>query len=112
MTQTIQRIEKLWDQTEQMIHNFFQSYLKGAQKKGKNDPDKLPKMTDFNVITAAIKRVQEARLSLIKEELQYETLSGTNPADSEGAEEEISRILKALEKNGACEKTDPDQVPE
>ncbi|MBN1900585.1 hypothetical protein JW926_04580, partial [Candidatus Sumerlaeota bacterium] len=89
------RIEILWDKTEQMILRFFESYAAGG-----NDPDGLPKMTDFNIITAAVKRLQEARLDLLKEEIQYESPARTDESDPEGAAREISRILEALEKNG------------
>jgi hypothetical protein len=99
------RIEILWDKTENVILRFFEAY---AAKD--NDPDLLPKMTDFNIIAAAIKRLQEARLELLKEELQYESLAKTDEPDPEGAEEEISRILEALEKNGTGDSDDPDAV--
>lgn len=100
------RIEILWDKAENMVLRFFEAY--DARD---NDPDLLPKMTDFNIVTAAIKRLQEARLDLLKEELQYESLSKTDEPDSEGAAREISRILEALEKNGTSDSDDPDAVP-
>ena len=101
------RIETLWEKTENLVLRFFEAYAARD-----NDPDSLPKMTDFNIVTAAIKRLQDARLDLLKEEIQNESLAKTDEPDSEGAAREISRILEALEKNGTGDSNDPGAVPD
>jgi len=116
------RLDALWNRTESLIFRFFNAHDVG-ENAGDKPPGKdgtageeatqpLPKMTEFNVIVAAIKRLQEARIALLKEEARYETLSKTDDADSESVQEEISRVLKALEKNGSGETTDPDEMPD
>ena len=102
------RLDVLWDKTESLILRFFDDYLATED----HDPHALPKMTDFNIVTAAIKRLQEARIALLKEEFQDESLNRANEPDSKSAEEEISRILEALEKNGDGETPDPDEMPD
>jgi hypothetical protein len=94
-----QRIEILWDRTEEVILRFFDTYSPGNRADQEENPG-LPKMTDFNIITAAIKRLQEARFALLKQEVEYETHSGTQTHDPEGTQEDLCRILKALELTG------------
>lgn len=102
------RLNTLWEKTEKLILRFFQSYESDSSDMSVS----LPKMTDFNIIVAAIKRLQEARLELLKEELSNVSDTRTTLPDSEGAKEEISRVLEALEKNGCPETPDTDALPD
>ena len=118
------RIHALWNKTEALIIRFFNTYdvtdpevetVRDNERdndKDNNSAPPLPKMTEFNVIVAAIKRLQEARIALLKEEAAYEAHAQAEDPDSGGVQEEISRILKALEKNGAGEGTDQDALPD
>ena len=105
-----QRIDLLWEKTENVILRFFDAFEHASPSEDSPDLLPLPKMTDFNIITASIKRLQEARIALFKEEFQDESHTGTNEPDSKSAQEEISRILEALEKNGSCDAPDTDEV--
>jgi hypothetical protein len=100
------RLNTLWEKTECLILRFFQAHESGSS----DEPASFPKMTDFNIIVAAIKRLQEARLELLKEELSNVPDARTTLPDSEGAKEEISRVLEALEKNGCNETPDTDAL--
>jgi len=105
------RLNTLWEKTEKLILRFFQSYESDlSDSSDVSDMSdlsaSLPKMTDFNIIVSAIKRLQEARLELLKEGISNVTDSRTTLPDSEGATEEISRVLEALEKNGCPEAPD------
>jgi hypothetical protein len=102
------RLNTLWEKTEKLILRFFQSYESDSSDMSVS----LPKMTDFNIIVAAIKRLQEARLELLKEELSNVSDTRTTLPDSDGAKEEISRVLEALEKNGCPETPDTDALPD
>ena len=102
------RLNTLWEKTESLILRFFQAHESGSS----DEPASLPKMTDFNIIVAAIKRLQEARIELLKEELSNVSDTRTTLPDSEGAKEEISRVLEALEKNGCNETPDTDALPD
>ncbi len=104
------RIDLLWDKTENVILRFFDSFEHASPSEDSTDLPPLPKMTDFNIVTASIKRLQEARIALFKEEFQDESHTRTDEPDSKSAQEEISRILEALEKNGAGDAADPDEV--
>lgn len=106
------RIDFLWDKTEKVIIRFFDTFDQASQAEDTPDLSPLPKMTDFNIITASIKRLQEARLALFKEEFQDESHAGTDEPDPQSAQEEISRILEALEKNGAGDAPDTDEMPD
>ena len=104
--QTQKRISALWDKAERMILLFFETHNADATA-----PDSLPKMTDFNVIISAIKRLHEARLDLLKEAPRHEPHAGTRNLDSESPAQNISRIIEALEKNGN-EASDNDALPD
>ena len=114
-----ERLSALWDEAEALVSRFFKTYRTGdktiSSAPQNNIPiddaaTPLPKMTDFNVIISALKRIQEARIALIKEDATYETLVRTDEANSEGTQEEISRILKRLEENNRNQTTDNDAM--
>ncbi|HOE63356.1 MAG TPA: hypothetical protein PKW18_11355 [Candidatus Sumerlaeota bacterium] len=105
-SQTQKRISSLWDKAEDVILRFFEAYGSDAPA-----ADSLPKMTDFNVIISAIKRLQEARLDLLKEAPRHESHAGTGNPDPESPAQNISRIIEALEKNGS-EESDSDALPD
>ena len=105
------RLNTLWEKTEKLILRFFQLYESDTSDSSDMSAS-LPKMTDFNIIVAAIKRLQEARFELLKEELSNVPDTRTTLPDSEGATEEISRVLEALEKNGCPETPDTDALPD
>ncbi len=113
-----ERLGALWDEAEGLVARFFEIYRAGDKTipatpqntAPTDDAPLLPKMTDFNIIISALKRIQEARIALIKEDANYETLARTDEANSEGTQEEISRILKALEENNRSETTDEDAM--
>lgn len=106
------RINALWDKTEKVILRFFDALEHISSTEENSEIPLLPKMTDFNIITASIKRLQEARLALLKEEFQDESHARTDEPDPQSAQEEISRILEALEKNGTGETPDTDEMPD
>ena len=106
---TEKRLDALWNRTETMIIRFFEVYgvpENGEAEMEKDEESPLPKMTEFNVIVAAIKRLQEARIAMLREAAKHETDPETEETDSKGVQEEISRVLEALEKNGCGSGTD------
>ena len=89
-SQTQKRISSLGDKAEDVILRFFEAYGSDAPA-----ADSLPKMTDFNVIISAIKRLQEARLDLLKEAPRHESHAGTGNPDPASASIEASEFAGA-----------------
>lgn len=114
------RLDDMWNRAEAIVVRFF-IQLEAKSPEGEvsfqasstaNEMLPLPKMTEFNVIVAAIKRIQEGRFALLKERMNREPDEGAAGSDPQRLQEEISGILEALERNGGGQNADQDEMPD
>jgi len=102
----LSRMNDLWDRAEVLAIRFFRSCGILPQENSIPDSpsdaqqDDLPRMTDFNVIVSAIKRIQEGRLDLLKEVERRATVAGDENANPLASPEYISRMLETLKEPG------------
>jgi len=102
----LSRMNDLWDRAEVLAIRFFRSCGIPLREDsipdspGDAPPDDLPRMTDFNVIVSAIKRIQEGRLDLLKEVERRAAVARDERANPLDSPEYISRMLETLEEPG------------
>ena len=113
-------LDDLWNRAEAIVLRFFleldangpDAEISSHNESPGDEIPPLPKMTEFNVIVAAIKRIQEGRFALLKERMNREPDQGAAGSDPQRLQEEISGILEALERNGGSEDADKDEMPD